>query len=229
MGHSTGALLLTWLAIRNPDKVAGLILFSPAFGVHAFAQAGAWASYLTRIDLVTADGKVSTGHSGLEVHRPGVSSLAESQLTRRPSLHLCIRAAERRSGMDCKHRGGHCDSKARGASFYGSSKGKQLFYRFTQGIVAALFQSCAPRRDYHAVQSRPAAYQRLFARIFRSNPLSLVEADGCRWARLFHDQILQADEGCDFAFSGGGIALACRQIRQLPAYKWRARRAGADR
>ena len=69
MGHSTGALLLTWLAIRNPDKVAGLILFSPAFGVHSLAQAGAWASYLTRIDIVAADGKVSTGHSGLEVHR----------------------------------------------------------------------------------------------------------------------------------------------------------------
>jgi pimeloyl-ACP methyl ester carboxylesterase len=69
MGHSTGALLLTWLAIRNPVKVAGLILFSPAFGVHSFAQAGAWASYLTRIDVVTAGGKVSTGHSGLEAHR----------------------------------------------------------------------------------------------------------------------------------------------------------------
>ena len=40
-----------------------------AFGVHSFAQAGAWASHLTRIDLVTAGGKVSTGHSGLEVDR----------------------------------------------------------------------------------------------------------------------------------------------------------------
>jgi pimeloyl-ACP methyl ester carboxylesterase len=69
MGHSTGALLLTRLAIRNPVKVAGLILFSPAFGVHSFAQAGAWAGYLTGVDLVTVGGKVSTGHSGLEVHR----------------------------------------------------------------------------------------------------------------------------------------------------------------
>jgi pimeloyl-ACP methyl ester carboxylesterase len=69
MGHSTGALLLTWLAIRDPVNVAGLILLSPAFGVHSFAQAGAWASHLTRIDLVTAGGKVSTGHSGLEVDR----------------------------------------------------------------------------------------------------------------------------------------------------------------
>jgi pimeloyl-ACP methyl ester carboxylesterase len=69
MGHSTGALLLTWLAIRKPVKVAGLILFSPAFGVHSFARIGAWAGYLTRIDLITAGGKVSTGHSGLEVGR----------------------------------------------------------------------------------------------------------------------------------------------------------------
>jgi pimeloyl-ACP methyl ester carboxylesterase len=69
MGHSTGALLLTWLAIRNPDNVVGLILFSPAFGLHSFAQTGAWTSYLTRIDLVTADGKVRTGHSALEVDR----------------------------------------------------------------------------------------------------------------------------------------------------------------
>jgi carboxylesterase len=69
MGHSTGALLLTWLAVRNPVKVAGLILFSPAFGVNSFAQAGAWASYLTKIDLVTAEGKVSLGRSGLEVDR----------------------------------------------------------------------------------------------------------------------------------------------------------------
>jgi pimeloyl-ACP methyl ester carboxylesterase len=69
MGHSMGALLLTWLAVRNPVKVAGLILFSPAFGVNSFAQAGAWASYLTGVDLVIAGGKVSTGHSGLEVHR----------------------------------------------------------------------------------------------------------------------------------------------------------------
>jgi pimeloyl-ACP methyl ester carboxylesterase len=69
MGHSTGALLFTWLAIRNPVKIAGLILFSPAFGVHSFAHAGALASYLTGIDLVTVGGKVSTGHSGLEVGR----------------------------------------------------------------------------------------------------------------------------------------------------------------
>lgn len=69
MGHSTGALLLTWLAIRNPDEVAGLILFSPAFGLHAFARTGAWTSYLTGINLATPDGKLQTGHSGLEVDR----------------------------------------------------------------------------------------------------------------------------------------------------------------
>lgn len=69
MGHSTGALLLTWLAIRDPEKVDGLILFSPAFGVHSFAQTGAWTSYLTGINLTKANGKYQTGHSGLEVDR----------------------------------------------------------------------------------------------------------------------------------------------------------------
>jgi alpha-beta hydrolase superfamily lysophospholipase len=69
MGHSTGALLLTWLPIRNPNRVAGLVLLSPAFGVHAFARAGAWTSYLTGINLAAADGKLQTGHSGLEVGR----------------------------------------------------------------------------------------------------------------------------------------------------------------
>jgi pimeloyl-ACP methyl ester carboxylesterase len=176
MGHSTGALLLTWLAIRNPVKIAGLILFSPAFGVHSFAQAGALASYLTGIDLVTVGGMVSTGHSVLR-SRPGspsVSSLAKRQLTRRPSLHLRIRAAERRSGMDGKHRGRHCDSKERGAGFYEGFEGKELFCR-KKGIVAALFQSGAPRRDYCAVQPRSAVDQDFFARIFRSSSLSLVD------------------------------------------------------
>jgi pimeloyl-ACP methyl ester carboxylesterase len=69
MGHSTGALLVTWLAIRNPESIAGLILFSPAFGVHPLALTGAWASYVTGINLATADGKLQTGHSGLEVDR----------------------------------------------------------------------------------------------------------------------------------------------------------------
>jgi hypothetical protein len=55
--------------VRDPRKVAGLILFSPAFGVHYFAQTGAWTSYLTGINLATADGKIQTGHSGLEVDR----------------------------------------------------------------------------------------------------------------------------------------------------------------
>ncbi|MBV8895042.1 MAG: alpha/beta fold hydrolase [Acidobacteriaceae bacterium] len=69
LGHSTGALLVTWLAIRNPHQVAGLILFSPAFGVHPLALTGAWASQLTGINLATVDGKFRTGHSGLEVNR----------------------------------------------------------------------------------------------------------------------------------------------------------------
>ena len=68
MGHSTGALLLTWLAIRNPVKVAGLIFFLQLSALIPLLD-GAWTSYLTRIDLVTADGKLRTGHSGLEVDR----------------------------------------------------------------------------------------------------------------------------------------------------------------
>jgi len=91
MGHSTGALLLTWLAIRSPIKVAGLILFSPAFGVHSFAQTGAWASYLTRIDLVTASGKVSTGHSGLEVDRAARSFRAWLKATHETAVPTPMR------------------------------------------------------------------------------------------------------------------------------------------
>jgi hypothetical protein len=106
---------------------------------------------------------------------PRVSSLANRQVTRQPSLHLCIRAAERRSGLDGQHSGRYRDSKEKGAGFYWDSKEKQLFRRFARGIVGALFESCAPRCDYHAVQSRPAGYQRFFARISRSDPLSLVD------------------------------------------------------
>jgi hypothetical protein len=106
---------------------------------------------------------------------PRVSSLANRQVTRQPSLHLCIRAAERRSDLDGQHSGRYHDSKEKGAGLYWGSKEKQLFRRFARGIVAALFQSGAPRRDYCAVQPRSAAYKRLFARIFRSDPLSLVE------------------------------------------------------
>jgi alpha-beta hydrolase superfamily lysophospholipase len=48
LGHSTGALLVTWLPIRNPHQVAGLILFSPAFGVHPLALTGALAAIGSR-------------------------------------------------------------------------------------------------------------------------------------------------------------------------------------
>ena len=129
MGHSTAALLLTWLAIRDPVKVAGLILCSAAFRVHSFAQTGAWTSYWTRIDLVTADGRVRTGHFG-----------------------------------------------------FGS------------------------RPDSPSVSSHWAM--------------------GCRWARPYHDQILQADASCNFAFSGGRIGLACRQIRSCPDHKRREKGRG---
>jgi pimeloyl-ACP methyl ester carboxylesterase len=176
MGHSTGALLLTWLASRNPVKVADLILFSPAFGVHSFAQTGAWASYLTRIDLVTAERKVSTSHSGLEVDRAARAFRAWLRANSRDGRPYTY-ASERLKDVpvDDQHTGRHRDSKARGAGFYEGDKGKEHFRRFTQGIVAVLVQSCASRRDHHAVQSRLAAYQKLFERIFRRYPLSLVD------------------------------------------------------
>ena len=65
--------------------------------------------------------------------------------------------------------------KRKARAFIGALKRNKLFRRFARGIVSALFQSCAPRCDYHAVQSRPAGYQRFFARISPSDPLSLVD------------------------------------------------------
>ena len=177
MGHSTGALLLTWLAIRNPVKIAGLILFSPAFGVHSFAQAGAWASYLTRIDFVAAGGKVSTGHSGLEVGRAARAFRAWLRANSRDGRPYTY-ASERLKDVPVWMANTAADiviQKREARAFMGALKENELLCRFTQGIVAALFQSCASRCDYHAVQSRPAAYQKFFARIFRSDPLSLVD------------------------------------------------------
>jgi hypothetical protein len=94
--------------------------------------------------------------------------------------------------MDGQHSSRHRDSKARGTSFYGGPKGKQLFCR-TRGIVAALFQSCASRRDRRALQSRLAAYQKLFERIFRSSPFEFGRLKQwlmvCGWARLCHEHV----------------------------------------
>ena len=65
--------------------------------------------------------------------------------------------------------------KRKARAFIGTLKRNNSSAVFARGIVGALFQSCAPRCDYHAVQSRPAGYQRFFARISRSDPLSLVD------------------------------------------------------
>jgi hypothetical protein len=53
---------------------------------------------------------------------PRVSSLANRQVTRQPSLHLRIRAAERRSGMDGQHSGRYHDSKRKARAFIGTLK-----------------------------------------------------------------------------------------------------------
>jgi hypothetical protein len=45
-------------------------------------------------------------------------------------------------------------------------------------------------------------------------------------ARPYHDQILQADEGCDFAFLADTSAWHVVRSGSCPDYKWRARRAG---
>lgn len=69
VGHSTGALFATWLALRYPNDVAGLILFSPAYGVHPLAQIGAWISDLTGFTPMKKDGQILYGHAGFEVNK----------------------------------------------------------------------------------------------------------------------------------------------------------------
>ena len=177
MGHSTGALLLTWLAIRNPVKIAGLILFSPAFGVHSFAQAGAWASYLTRIDLVTAGGKVSTGHSGLEVDRAARAFRAWLRANSRDGRPYTY-ASERLKDVPVWMANTAADiviQKREARAFMGALKEnnssavsrKELWLPYSRVV----------RHDAIITPSNPdlAAYQKFFARIFRSDPLSLVD------------------------------------------------------
>ncbi len=69
VGHSTGALLSTWLAVKYPEDIAALILFSPAFGVHTLAKAGAHFGKITGINPVKPDGKLLSGHAGVEVDK----------------------------------------------------------------------------------------------------------------------------------------------------------------
>jgi pimeloyl-ACP methyl ester carboxylesterase len=67
VGHSTGALLATWLQMKKPEKVAALVLFSPAFEIHPLAATAAWLGSMARIHPVLWDGRLIAGHAGLEV------------------------------------------------------------------------------------------------------------------------------------------------------------------
>jgi pimeloyl-ACP methyl ester carboxylesterase len=156
MGHSTGALLLTWLAIRNPVNVAGLILFSPAFGVHSFAQVGAWASYLTRIDRVTAGGKVSTGHSGLEVDRATRAFRAWLRANSRDGRPYTY-ASDQLNDVPVWMANTAADvviQKQEARAFIGALKGNSS----SAASRMELWLSCASRRDHHAIESRLAAH-----------------------------------------------------------------------
>jgi pimeloyl-ACP methyl ester carboxylesterase len=155
VGHSTGALLLTWLAIRAPVKVAGLMLFSPAFRVHSFAQAGAWASYMTRIDLVTSDGKVSTGHSGLEVGRAARAFRAWLRANS-PDGHPYTYAAERLKDVPVWMANTAADiviQKREARAFIGALKGES--------------SSAVPRKELWLPYSRVVRHDAI---IRRSNP-----------------------------------------------------------
>jgi pimeloyl-ACP methyl ester carboxylesterase len=67
VGHSTGALFSAWIAAQYPDDVAGLILFSPAFGIHPYAQLGAHFGEWTQLYPINAEGKLLSGHAALQV------------------------------------------------------------------------------------------------------------------------------------------------------------------
>lgn len=69
VGHSTGALMVTWLALRYPEDVAGLVLFAPAFGVHPLSQIGAWILDVFDVSLHQKDGRMVYGHAGREVKK----------------------------------------------------------------------------------------------------------------------------------------------------------------
>lgn len=68
-GHSTGALMLVWSAMKYPDAVKGMFLISPAFGVLPSTDFGAWFGDTTGITIGGNGGRLVTGHAGLEVGR----------------------------------------------------------------------------------------------------------------------------------------------------------------
>lgn len=71
VGHSTGALLSTWLAIEEPDGLAGLALWAPAFGLHPLS--GALVSLMQRFKFGREfpPGRYVTGHAADQVRQMG--------------------------------------------------------------------------------------------------------------------------------------------------------------
>jgi pimeloyl-ACP methyl ester carboxylesterase len=96
VGHSTGALLMTWIAIKHSEDVQALALFSPAFGVHPLAQIGAWISKTTGFSPLKPDGKRLVGHAGIEVAK---ASLAFKNWLSEQSRENLQYAAERLSSV----------------------------------------------------------------------------------------------------------------------------------
>ena len=68
VGHSTGALLLTWAAFERPESVAGLALFSPAFMITPGSLFSAMISKTFGLNP-TVEGRLIAGHAGLEVQK----------------------------------------------------------------------------------------------------------------------------------------------------------------
>lgn len=68
VGHSTGASLLTWMAIEEPEQVGGMALFSPAFKVHPLSSMAAHATAFWSL-YTWFGGRVVSGHAGVQVEQ----------------------------------------------------------------------------------------------------------------------------------------------------------------
>ena len=71
VGHSTGALLLTWRAIEDPRDIAALGILAPAFGIHYVSSPLVWAMNLFKFGKRAPDGRYLTGHAADQVRRLG--------------------------------------------------------------------------------------------------------------------------------------------------------------
>ena len=67
VGHSTGALLLTWMAVENPRSIVGLALFAPAFGVHPVSRSTARLLEQLGLSLPLGRDRIVTAHAAKQV------------------------------------------------------------------------------------------------------------------------------------------------------------------